>query len=47
MLAISSLMKGLVSAVHMSVIINITLTAKIFTSFSHTVCSLFFYGSFL
>jgi len=47
MLVILSLMKGLVSAVHMSIIINITLTEKIFTSFSHTVCCLFFYGSFL
>jgi hypothetical protein len=51
MLAVLTLMKGFVSAVYihicMFIIISITLTAKMFISFSHTVCCMFFYGSFL
>ena len=42
MFAMLTLMKGFVSAVYTSIIISITLTAKMFISFSHTVCCMFF-----
>jgi hypothetical protein len=44
MFAVFILMEALISVVPicMSIFISITLTAKMFTSFSHTVCCLFF-----